>query len=474
MKSLRIYYAQVGIPIAVVFLATVVFWPQVLATVQGNPHPQINYMILLLMVFGAIQMMLHIRRINREGTAIAQFFGLYNTASGPDAEEVHGFLAQQKKSREVDVAPVLDFLLALRNQTPGPLQHAAIESEISRFQVRQNRRLILAQFMSGMMVGLGLLGTFIGLLSALAEIGKLIGSFDLNSGISNPSAAISELVTRLTEPMKAMGIAFSASLFGVFGSLFMGVLMVSVRGAASDLSSILHSKVTQVLDFSNMRPAAALDAESPVDVQRLLPMTHNLLMAMDQSERRVRDLLTSIGHLTGKVDLSTQSTGQLLETLRLQQQDAAHAAQALGQIRADIAETLSLHKAQPVSNGQPAADEHPTANWSQVAMVSQQAIQSLAQQVEQQTRTQAQLVQKTHDRMAQEQAGMGVAFNELGGLIRDAVAAVKSDSQSRAELAHQLHVHMTESQSTQERWLQTVGSLLSPAREATTPTAPRN
>lgn len=469
MKSLRIYYAHVGIPIALVLLASVVFWPQLLGTVQSNPHPQINYMIIGLILFGSIQMLLHVRRINREGRAIQGFFDLYDASTEQGLSEVTEFLQHQRQHHEVDVAPVLEFLLALHGQAPGPLQHAAIESEIARFQIRQNRRLLLAQFMSGMMVGLGLLGTFIGLLGALAEIGKLIGSFDLSSGMNDPTAAISELVTRLTEPMKAMGIAFSASLFGVLGSLIMGVLMVSVRGAASDLTSILHSKVTQLLDFSSAPQIGTELTASEVDLQRLIPMTHNLLMALNQSERRVRDMLTSIGHLAGKVDLSTQSTSNMLDTLQKQQQHSSSALQTLTHIREDMAATLALQKVQSTEVSGTTQTGNTATDWSQVALVSQQAIQTLAMQVEQQMKTQAALVQKTHERIEQEQTGMGLAFNDLGGLIRDAIAAVKSDSQSRAEFAHHLQVQMTESQSSQERWLQTVLTTLSPSREQETP-----
>jgi flagellar motor component MotA len=475
MKSLKIYYAHVGIPIALVVLAAVVFWPQLLGTVQSNPHPQINYMIIGLIVFGSVQMWLHVRRINREGQAIQKFFDLYDASSEQGFSAVSEYLLQQKQQRrEVDVAPVLEFLLALHNQTPGPMRHAAIESEIERFQVRQNRRLLLAQFMSGMMVGLGLLGTFIGLLGALSEIGKLIGSFDLSSGITNPTAAISELVTRLTEPMKAMGIAFSASLFGVLGSLIMGVLMVSVRGAASDLSSNLHSKVTQILDFSNEVSGVTTElSSSGVDLQRLLPMTHNLLMALDQSERRVRDLLTSVGHLVGKVEISTQSSHQVLDALLKQQQDGSSVLQALNRIQGDTAQTLVLAQARSNENSGSESVDKTATGWSQVAMVSQQAIQTLAMQVEQQLKTQATWVHKTHERIEQEQTSMGVAFQDLGGLIRDAIAAVKSDSQSRAEFAHHLQVHMAESQSSQERWLQTVGTILSSPREQMKVTSPQ-
>lgn len=65
---------------------------------------------------------------------------------------------------------------ARQNGVPGSARRA-LEAELHRYKAKQSRYLILPQFMSGMMVGLGLFGTFIGLLGALAEIGKLIGAF---------------------------------------------------------------------------------------------------------------------------------------------------------------------------------------------------------------------------------------------------------------------------------------------------------
>ena len=80
----------------------------------------------------------------------------------------------------------------------------------------------------------------IGLLGALQEIGKLIGSFSVGAGMTDPVAAVNELVARLTEPMRAMGVAFSASLFGVLGSLIMGMLMVFIKSATVELVSSKH------------------------------------------------------------------------------------------------------------------------------------------------------------------------------------------------------------------------------------------
>ncbi len=43
--GLRKYYAYVGLPILLVALGVVVFWSAIASTVNGNPHPQINYLI---------------------------------------------------------------------------------------------------------------------------------------------------------------------------------------------------------------------------------------------------------------------------------------------------------------------------------------------------------------------------------------------------------------------------------------------
>ena len=237
MKQLQRYYFYVGIPVLAVVLGTVIFFDAIMSTVNGNPHPQINYVIFALIATGCVMMCLHVFRINSEG----RLFQNYRRAvrDGASNEEIREQLNDANKSHDVII--LMQLIEEMRGTAVNAVQHAAIESELERFSARQNRKLLLAHFMSGLMIGMGLLGTFIGLLGALAEIGKLIGSFNLGAGMTDPVAAISELVTRLTSPMQAMGVAFSASLFGVLGSLIMGVLMVGVKSAASDLVSLVQS-----------------------------------------------------------------------------------------------------------------------------------------------------------------------------------------------------------------------------------------
>jgi hypothetical protein len=197
MKRLNRYYLFVGIPVLAVVLGTIFFFDAIVGTVNGNPHPQINYIIFGLIVAGCYQMTMHVVRINRE----ARHFYVYRKAvrSGASKEEIESLL--EGATRHYDVELLMQLIEELRGKSLSSVQHSAIEAELDRFGARQHRRLMLSNFMSGMMVGMGLLGTFIGLLGALAEIGNLIGSFSLGAGMADPVAAITELVARLTAPM---------------------------------------------------------------------------------------------------------------------------------------------------------------------------------------------------------------------------------------------------------------------------------
>ena len=343
MKRLQRYYLYVGIPIALIALGSVYFNREIMGTIEGNPHPQINYLILILIVGGCFQMMNHVKRINREGQLIEDFTSLLTTKK--DAKAARQLLEEDKQKTNNDVSEVLELLLQTYATEISSVQQTAVESEIERFHARQNRQLLLAQFMSGMMVGLGLLGTFIGLLGALQEIGKLIGSFSAGSGMTDPVAAVNELVARLTEPMRAMGVAFSASLFGVLGSLIVGMLMVFVKSATVELVSMLQtrSSILTKLGSGNSDSAQSDANQLSAALSKLAehsPVLQGLIVAMEQSERRVRQLLASMQELVVQVkdnSLKHTEVQNQISALSAQQENNL---KAIENIRQDALESL--------------------------------------------------------------------------------------------------------------------------------------
>lgn len=79
-------------------------------------------------------------------------------------------------------------------------------------------------FMAGILVMLGLLGTFLGLLKTIDAVGEAMGSISDISGPNASDNAMGDFIGSLAKPLQGMGLAFSSSLFGLSGSLLIGFM----------------------------------------------------------------------------------------------------------------------------------------------------------------------------------------------------------------------------------------------------------
>jgi hypothetical protein len=87
----------------------------------------------------------------------------------------------------------------------------------------------LARYMIGLLIFLGLLGTFWGLLTTVNSVGDVISSLTFTGQDTN--AMFDELKSGLEKPLSGMGTAFSSSLFGLAGSLILGFLELQASQA---------------------------------------------------------------------------------------------------------------------------------------------------------------------------------------------------------------------------------------------------
>jgi hypothetical protein len=88
----------------------------------------------------------------------------------------------------------------------------------------------IVRYIAGLLVFLGLLGTFWGLIETVGSVGRIIGS--LRTG-QDATVLFDELKNALTGPLQGMGLSFSASLFGLAGSLIVGFLDLQAGQAQS-------------------------------------------------------------------------------------------------------------------------------------------------------------------------------------------------------------------------------------------------
>src|SRR6201993_4892781 len=86
----------------------------------------------------------------------------------------------------------------------------------------------ISRYMTGLLVFLGLLGTFWGLIETVGSVGKVIDGLKVGG---DAGALFDTLKGGLAAPLGGMGISFSSSLFGLAGSLILGLLVLQTSQA---------------------------------------------------------------------------------------------------------------------------------------------------------------------------------------------------------------------------------------------------
>ncbi|NNM74497.1 flagellar motor protein MotA [Enterovirga aerilata] len=140
------------------------------------------------------------------------------------------------------------------------LSIATARSLLDSISARLDESRELVRYLAGLLVFLGLLGTFWGLIETVNSVGRIIGS--LRTG-SDAAVLFDELKTSLSAPLAGMGISFSASLFGLAGSLILGFLDLQAGQAQSRFYTELEdwlATTTATSEAALSDPAVATQA----------------------------------------------------------------------------------------------------------------------------------------------------------------------------------------------------------------------
>jgi hypothetical protein len=136
------------------------------------------------------------------------------------------------------------------------------------------------RYMVGLLVFLGLLGTFWGLLETIQSVGGVIGALDTSGG--ETVAVFDELKTGLAAPLKGMGTAFSSSLLGLSGSLIIGFLELQASHAHNRFYNELEEWLSGITELTPGSSSATEQA------------SRQLLSAVYEMQRAVEDLSTRL------------------------------------------------------------------------------------------------------------------------------------------------------------------------------------
>ncbi len=118
------------------------------------------------------------------------------------------------------LAPLVP-LVARRARGEGPPE-AAFRPLLDTLAARLDEGREILRYIAGILILLGLLGTFWGLIDTLSAVGRVISG--MRGGGGDAAVMFDELKNGLAVPLSGIGLAFSASLFGLAGSLVTGFL----------------------------------------------------------------------------------------------------------------------------------------------------------------------------------------------------------------------------------------------------------
>ncbi len=139
------------------------------------------------------------------------------------------------------------------------------------------------RYLVGLLVFLGLLGTFWGLLETMQSVGSAINTLDTKA--SDSVMMFEELKNGLAAPLKGMGTAFSASLLGLAGSLVLGFLDLQSNHAPN---RFYNEREEWLSGITELTPAGSVAAGGADQVTRQL---HGAMYDMQRTLTALADRL---------------------------------------------------------------------------------------------------------------------------------------------------------------------------------------
>jgi hypothetical protein len=196
------------------------------------------------------------------------------------------------------------------------LSASSLQALLDGIASRLNETRETSRYLIGVLVFLGLLGTFYGLLETVRSVGGVIGA--LNVGSSDLARAFADLKSGLESPLHGMGTAFSSSLFGLAGSLVLGFLDLQAGQAQNRFYNDLEEWLSSYTRLSGGSLGDAGDGSVPAYIQALLEQTadslENLQRILARSEESRIGANATLVSLTDRLGVlgEQMKAGQML------------------------------------------------------------------------------------------------------------------------------------------------------------------
>jgi len=254
----------------------------------------------------------------------------------PELAWIEGFKRQDSASPNAATPRLLAPMATMLAEKQGrfSLSATASRSLLDGIASRLDEARDISRYLIGLLIFLGLLGTFWGLLGTIGAVADTIDGLSVDT--TDIAVMFEELKHGLSGPLGGMGTAFSSSLFGLAGSVIMGFLDLQAGQAQNRFYNDLEDWLSGLTRLGSGAALAGADGEAsvPAYMSALLEQTADSLdkleRAFSRSEESRNTANDAVLELAGKM-------AALSDHLRDQHEVLAALAAAQGQPALDEA-----------------------------------------------------------------------------------------------------------------------------------------
>lgn len=268
LASPFVYLVKILIFLIIIALVALILWQTIVTFFWANPF--INSMILLA---AAVGVFLSFRQVIRLFPEIKWVNSLQDGTTSNTRPPV--LLAP--------VAGMLRDRIGESVITPTSMR-SILDSVGNRLDEAKDT----SRYLTGLLVFLGLMGTFYGLLQTVTSVAQVIQNLDASSG--DTTTLFNNLKEGLVLPLSGMGTAFSASLFGLAGSLILGFLDLQTSQAQNAFFTDLEDWMTSMTELDH--PVTAMQASglgvSGGEIQAMFEQLGTTMQRSDSQQNAIR------------------------------------------------------------------------------------------------------------------------------------------------------------------------------------------
>jgi len=288
--SLNQYLIRLSVFLLLILIVVVFLYPFLQTAFLSNIY--INLIIILALLFGLFFNVYNLSRLNSDYSSLANF----NIHKSPqvflDSSSLLKNLSKQIHERDG------------RYTFKSSKIEKILESvDMGLLSLRETSR-----YLVGLLVFLGLLGTFWGLLKTIGSVGNVISGLGIDD--TNVAGFFNSLKDGLNAPLQGMSVAFSSSLLGLAGSLILGFADLNLGQAQNKFTQFLE-KILQNNSSPDLINTSSSDPSTLSAIQKIYDNLDNLVYTLKETSQHQSQIFSYMQSLTEQMkELNVNSREQ--------------------------------------------------------------------------------------------------------------------------------------------------------------------